>query len=176
MGLPYVRKKDAPDTMYHSFKPVHGQRAGLGSGAEVDADTGESPIARWIAFAFDYSDFASNPDAVGNIVRGIVPRGTMALRCLVRVDTLFEGTGNDDIDIGDGDDGAGWADGLDFTSTGIKADPDSAYNWHLNGTLRLYEHGDTLDVLFKNATAPTAGEAIVFLEVISYHENLSAEW
>jgi hypothetical protein len=177
--VPYVRKTDAPDTYLETFKAVkHSSRDGLGSGAITDNDTGKSPISRWLSFAFQYSDFVSNDTgATGHKVKCQIPRGTMALLAVARVDTAFVGTGNNDIDVGDGSTTDGWMNGMDFSSTGLKVDPDGAYQiTKSDGTGAFYPDGDTVDVLFKNATAPTAGEAILFLQVISYHEDLSREW
>lgn len=178
----YARKRDNPDTQYFQFKPVREAKGGLNSASAVDADTGESPISRWLAFEFDHEDFISNPDQVGNIVRCQLPINSIVMECVVRVDEIFAGTGHDDIDIGDGNDTDGWADGLDFSATGVYRDADAAYNDPTSDPTdgsagyQFYDSGDTVDVLFKNATAPTAGEAILFLKIISYHEELSAEW
>ncbi len=178
----YARSRDNPNTQYFQFKPVREAKGGLNSESLVDADTGESPISRWLAFEFDYDDFVSNPDAVGNVVRCQVPLNSIVMEALVRVDEVFVGTGHDDIDIGDGNDTAGWADAFDFSATGIYRDANAAYNDPTSdpsdGTAgyQFYDSGDTIDILFKNATAPTAGKAILFLRTISYHEDLEAEW
>lgn len=177
--LPYARKQSAPDTWYETFKAVkHSSRDGLNSASTVDNDTGQSPISRWLAYALDYSDFASNPAATGYIARCQIPRGTIALRCAVRVDVLFDGSASTeaDVDIGDGNNSAGWIDSADFSGTGLVVGPSGAYQWDTDGTGAFYEDGDTLDISHKSTTAPTAGEAVIFLEVISYHEDLSAEW
>jgi hypothetical protein len=178
----YARKSKQPDTQYFQFKDVREAKAGLNSGATYDADTGASPVARWLAFAFDYDDFVSNPDATGYVVRCQLPMYTIVMEALVRVDTAWTADGKDDIDIGDGNAAAGWADGIDFTSTGIQADRDAVYNDYdadpADGSAgyQFYDTGDTIDVLWKNAVAPAAGEAILFLKTLSYHEALSAEW
>jgi hypothetical protein len=178
MSIVYARKSDAPNTHYETFKAVkHSSRDGLGSAAVTDADTGKSPLSRWITYAFNYADFTSNlSGATGYEVNCLLPAQTMAFRCWARVDTAFVGTGNNDIDVGDDTDPDGWGDGLDFSSTGGKYDPDAAYN--PNGTTGFTYNTDvdSVDVQFKNATAPTAGEAMLFIEVVSYHEALSNEW
>jgi hypothetical protein len=173
---PYVRSQKAPDTFYQSFKAVRSQRDAPGDLTVRDEDTGRSPVSRWLSWAFDYADFVSNTTGyTGHWVLCQVPRGTMALRAVARVDVAFVGTGNNDIDIGDGNDLDGWLDGADFSSTGLKTVTKGAYNWITAGTGVFYADGDQIEVGFKNATAPTAGEAILFVECISYHEDLSAE-
>jgi len=97
------------------------------------------------------------------------------MRVVARVDTAFVGTGNNDIDIGDDVDADGWGDGLDFSSQGAKYDPDAVFNSAGSTGFKHYATLDSIDVHFKNATAPTAGEAILFVEVISYHEAYSEE-
>ncbi|MHC4542926.1 MAG: hypothetical protein ACYSYL_00165 [Planctomycetota bacterium] len=174
--LPNVRASRYPDTHYFTFKPVkHSNRDGTPGDNPTDADTGMSPLSRWLTFTFTYADFESNPEATGHRVQAMTPPNTIALRSLCRVDTAFVGTGNNDIDVGDGNDTAGWGDGLDFSSTGGKYDPNSTYNPAGSTGFAFYEDPDTIDILFKNATAPTAGAAKVFLEVISYHEDLNEE-
>ncbi len=164
-------------TTYGEFEVQREQRHGKNSDSTYDANSGYSPLTRWFAQAFTYEDFTSNPEGrTGQEAQIQVPRGSIILRCFVRVDTLFTGSGNSDIDVGDSDDADGWLDGVDFSSTGLKMDCDADYNWHLNGTGRYYSNGKMIKVLMKNATAPTTGEAILFLEIVSYHEDLSKEW
>lgn len=178
----YARKSKQPDTQYFQFKDVREAKAGLNSSSAIDADTGASPVTRWLTFTFDYDDFVSNPDATGHIVRCQLPLYTIVQEAFARVDTAFSDTGGDDIDVGDGNDPDGWADALDFSSTGIKRDADAAFNNQAvdpvdtSAGWQFYDSADTIDVLFKNATAPTVGEAILFLKTISYNEALSAEW
>lgn len=174
--LPNARAHRDPNTHFFTFKPVkHSNRDGLYGDDPVDADTGMSPLSRWLTWSFAHSDFESNPETVGYMVRAMTPPNTLALRLVARVDTGFVGTGNDDIDVGDANDPDGWGDGLDFSTTGGKSDPDAVYNPAGTTGIVFYETPDTIDVLFKNATAPTAGAAKIFLEVISYHESLNEE-
>jgi len=172
-----VYKSNAPPTAYSEFEIQREQRHGLNSSATYDPNSGYSPVSRWLAKAFTFDDFVSHPTGeTGHCAQLQVPRGTIMLRCVARVDTAFVGTGNNDIDVGDNDDTDGWGDGLDFSSTGVKYDPNSVYNPAGTTGFAYYASGDTIDVLMKNATAPTAGQAIVFMEVISYHEDLNEEW
>jgi len=177
MTIRDVYQSDNKNTTYGEFSYIREQKHGRNSGALYDPDSGYSPMTRWLAKAFDYSDFVSSPQGrTGHVAQLPIPRGSIVLRCVTRVDTAFVGTGNTDIDIGDPDDQDGWADGISFATTGVKIDGDADYNWHADGTGVFYDTGGTVQVLFQNATAPTAGEAIVFLEIISYHEDLSKEW
>jgi hypothetical protein len=183
MGAPYIRESNAPDTQFVSFRPVREQKAGLGADGAVDDVTGKSVISRWFGFAVDHDDFVSNPDATGYIAKCPIPRGTTVIEVAARVDTAFEAAGPaGDIDIGDGNDSDGWADGLDFSSSAILRDADAAYNDPTadpsdgSAGWQWYEDGDTLDVLWKNGTAPTAGEAVIMFKTFSYHEAAGAEW
>lgn len=178
-----VFKSNAPPTAYSEFQIQRSQRHGLNSGAVFDtADSGYSPVSRWLAKAFTYDDFVSNPSgAVGHVVQVQVPRGTIMLQCLVRVDTLFAGGAPTDVDVGTGGTpgaapGDAWGDGLDFSSTGVKYDPNADNNPGGSVGFGYYEDGDTIDVYWQNATAPTAGQAILFMKLISYHEDLNEEW
>jgi len=180
--VPYARKEDAPDTYLITFKAVkHSSRDGLGSGSVVDNDTGKSPVSRWLAFAFDYNDLVSRPGPSGYEVKCQLPRGTLALRCAVRVDTAWTGVGASQVDVGDSNDADGWAQDLNFNTVGLKNGGTLAvYNWG-HGTStgpwgQLYMAGAIVTVIFPWAIAQTTGEAILFLEVISYHEEYSREW
>lgn len=178
MSVVYARKSIAPDTQYFGFKAVkHSSRDGLNSASVVDADTGTSPISRWLAYVFDYADFTSNNQgATGHEVDCLLPAQSIVLRVVARVDVAFVGTGNNDIDVGDDDAADGWGDGLDFSSTGAKYDPNAAFNSAGATGFKHYATVDSIDVHFKNATAPTAGKALLFVEVISYHEAYEADY
>jgi len=183
MTIRDVFKSNAPPTAYSEFEIQREQRHGYNSGATYDPDSGYSPVSRWLAKAFDYSDFVSNPSgAEGYVMQAQVPRGTIMLQCLVRVDTLFAGGEPDNVDVGTGgtpgaNPGDAWGDGLDFTSTGVKYDPDADNNPGGTVGFAYYENGDTVDVYWWNGTdPPTAGQAILFMKLISYHEDLNAEW
>jgi len=181
----YVRSHDAPDTVLMTFRVVHDARATI-DGDITDSDlTGASPISRWLAWAVDYDDFVSDPDKVGYHARCQIPRGTIAIQCVTRVDTIFTAeTPAKDIDIGDDNVANGWADSLDcFTAaTVIMADADAVYNDPTSDPsagatgIQYYPTGDTLDINWNHATAPAAGRALVFLKCISYHEDINEEW
>jgi len=172
--VPHARSEDHPSTEYFQFEPKREQKAGLNSGSEVDANPGFSPIGRWLAFAFDYDDFASNPDLSGYKATVQVPRDTIALRAYARIDEAFDNASS--VNIGDDSDPNGWANAIDITGTGLKFDPDAAYMPNGTTGAKYYEDGDTIDIETGTGTAPTQGKGILFVEVISYHEDAEAEW
>lgn len=183
MGAPYARSNDIENTTYMTFRVIHSDRGGSDDAAGiVDTDSGKSPVARWLTWALDYDDFVSNPTgATGYVAKCQVPRGTIALKLLARLEEVFAGAGKTDIDIGDGDNTDGWADAFNWgTTTGLYYDENAAYNTGdasagVAGP-QYYSGADTIDVLWGNATAPTQGKVVIFLEVISYHEDVGAEW
>jgi hypothetical protein len=180
MAASDVRKSKKDPTQYAAFEIKREQVEGLTGEGTKSAYTGRSPLTRWIARAFDYDDFVSNVDATGWVVKNPLPPNSLVLRAIMRVETAFEASGPAaDVDVGHGgtpgaNPGDGWGDGLDLTSTGAVCDPDSDFNPAGANGPRFYDE-DTVDVYWQNATAPTAGEAILFLEVISYHEDLGEE-
>ena len=176
--VPYARANSDPNTTYMTFRVIHSDRGGSDdAAAAVDRDTGKSPIARWYAWYFDYDDAV----LVGSnyIIKCQVPPNTIAMKLMVRIDTVFDGTGSDSVDIGDGDTTTGWLTALSFQATGLKFDHDAVYN---TGTAvatsagpQLYSDGDTIDIDIGTA-ASTQGQGVLFLESISYNEELNAEW
>lgn len=184
MTAPFARKSAAPDTTYVTFKQVFGQREYTVDGVD-DADTGKSPISRWLAYAIDYSDFVSSATGTPVEATCLIPRGTLIIDCYVRVDTAFAGGTSTAVDVGDSNDADGWAVNLDLTTatttTSIwERDPDAAYTNKASdvaqGTsgAQFYRDGGVVRVTM--ASFPTAGEMILFLETISYHEDQSKEW
>ena len=175
--VPYARSNDDPNTQYMTFRVIHSDRGGSDdAAATVDRDTGKSPITRWYAWYFDYDDAV----LVGSdyIIKCQVPPNTIAMKAMVRIDTVFDGIGSDDVDIGDTN-VDGWMDGESFQSAGLIFDHDAAYN---TGTAnagvagpQLYSDGDTIDIDIGTA-ASTQGRGVLFLESISYNEELNAEW
>jgi hypothetical protein len=184
MAPTYARSSDASDTVLFTFRVVHDYRATIDGDITDSPMTGKSPISRWLAWAVDYDDFVSNPDAIGYVARCQIPRGTIAMEFFARIDTAFaHATPGADIDIGDGNDPDGWGDSDDWTSANtIVRDANAAYNNQASDPSagvagwQYYRTGDTLDIKWNNATAPTAGKAVVFLKCVSYNEAPNAEW
>jgi len=174
MTITHARNEDHPSTEYFQFEPKRDKRAGNNSASTVDENPGFSPISRWLTATLDNSDFASNPDATGYRAQFIVPRDTIALQCVVRVDEAFDNASS--VNIGDGSDADGWAQSLNLTGTGLKIDPDAAYQPGGSGGGKYYEDGDTVDVETATGTVPSQGKALLFLKIISYHEDAEAEW
>jgi hypothetical protein len=172
--VPHARNEDHPATEYFQFELKREQKAGLNSGGETDANPGFSPISRWISAAFDYDDFASNPSLTGYEAKVQVPRDSMVLRVVARVDETFDNVSTPII--GDDADPNGWNEDAGLGSTGFKYDPDAAFGPDGGTGGKYYEDGDTIDVQTQNGTAPTQGKGILFIEVISYHEDAEAEW
>lgn len=183
MTIRYVSSREAPDTVLMQFRVARDQRATI-DGDQGDApDTGRSPISRWLAWAFDYDDFISNPGTTRCIARLQIPRGTIGMQVFARVEIAWtDATVAADVDIGDGNVVNGWADSVDWSTVGvITRDADAVYNNlatdPTQGTegWQYYVNGDTLDVNWNSVTLPTAGRAIVFMRCVSYHEDLDAE-
>jgi hypothetical protein len=175
-----VYKTDKPGTHLGTFERQREQKHGY-TGETPDYNSGMSPMTRWLAKAFSYADFESQPDTGYVMCKFPIHPNTIILRAMVRVDTAFEGTGTDSVDIGTGGTadaapGDGWGENLNLQSTGLKFDPDADYNPAGSSGPQLYTDGDTVDMLVSSYIVPTAGYGILFLEVITYNEALNAEW
>ena len=82
MAAEMVRRKKAPDTEYMMFRTVHSARSVIMDGdLSTDADIGESPVARWFAFAIDYADIASNSAGSAQVINLPIPRGAILKDC-----------------------------------------------------------------------------------------------
>ena len=179
-----VSKSNAPGTKYVMFEIQREQRVGLNSGDTYDADLGFSPITRWLAKAFEYDD-AISVAGTGMVVRVPVPRGALVLNVAFLLDEAFDQAGSDAVDAGDGNDADGWADGISLQTSVANGrvclwDVSAAYNTGdaVKGTSgpQMYPDGDTIDVIVGTADDGTAGKAILLMRVISYHEDIEAEW
>lgn len=188
MDAPFARSKKETNTTYLQFQPLKSIRSGLGSGEDVDANTGQSPITRWLAYALSWDDAVSNTaDPTLTEFHLQVPRGSIVLDCLVRLDEEFDGTDTNDVDIGDSDDPNGYADGLDLTTSAatvpiVFRDASAAYIERTTDAVKgtsgpqYYPSGGRVIVgIATNTTDMTQGEAIVFLKTISYCEPALAE-
>lgn len=190
MAAQDVRKKRSPETTYMTFKRTFSQRATADGDAVTDTDIGIGPVTRWIAKSFDYSDIASNAAGNAFVVELPVPRGTFIMDCYLRLDQAFTSENADDVDIGDSNLVAGWADALNLsTSVGTTPvwyrDADAAYTNKASDIsaattgAQYYKDGGNVLVTFKTAfssSPPTAGRAIVFLKTLSYNEPQNSEW
>ena len=188
MDAPFARGNAASNTAYFMFQNLKSVRSGLGSGAEVDANTGKSPITRWIACALSWDDAVSNADDNTLLEFHIrVPEGSIILDCMLRLDEEFDGTDTNDVDIGDSDDADGYADGLDLTTSAatvaiLMRDASAAYIERTTDAVKgtsgpqYYPAGGRIIVgIATNTTAMTQGEAVLFLRTISYCEPALAE-
>jgi hypothetical protein len=186
MTAPFARSKSAPDTYYATFKQVRAQRATADGDAVSDVDTGRSPISRWLTYAFQYSDKVSNAAGSAWVVKCLVPRGSIVLDALVRLDEAFNGTGADSVEIGDSDQASGYAAAIDLTTSVangpvIFRDANAVYvNKASDASAgstgpQYYEDGGVVEIELAT-TLPTQGKALLFLHTISYNEDQAAEW
>lgn len=125
---------------------------------------GLSPISRWLTYAYTYEDL------VASAINVQIPPKTIVLRAWHRVDAAF--TGVTAVIVGDGDNTQGWlATGLIVPGTpGAVCDPTAAY---VAAGGKWYPDGDTIDIA--QTGIATAGSGILFVEMISYHEDYEAE-
>jgi hypothetical protein len=186
----YARAKKGLNTLYMQFRTPHSARLGSENSAGVtDADTGQSPIARWLSYALNYSDAVSVP-TVGMVFDCPIPAGSLVELARVRMDVPFTGTvgtGLDDVNIGDSNDEDGWADGLDFTAALATAgvpvyyqDVSAAYMAYVDITQgsagpQFYFNGGTVRVIVASTDDLLTGNAVLQLLTNSYCEPLGAE-
>jgi len=166
----YVRGQSAPDTMYDTYRAVHSMRnANDNSANAIDADTGNSPSMRVLAYAFSWEDV----DATAFTVLCRIPRGALIKDAWIRVDEAFVGAGATAV-IGDVADPDGY-----LTSTNLTTATPGDYvrtplAVYVVSQVRAYPDGDSALVTLD--AVPTAGQAILFLTTPSYNEPLGAEW
>ncbi len=153
-----------PATYLGTFEARREQKLSESEGGP-DQYIGRSPMSRWLAVAFDYTSFE---DEDGNYVavQHQLPQHAIALRAVLRVDEAFVGVAT--VDVGDDNDADGWFAAQSLAATGAFV-AGGAY-----ATAGLSYDGAQLIV--DVGSIPTAGQAIVLVEVISYHENLGAEF
>ncbi|MCP4537693.1 MAG: hypothetical protein GY832_11140 [Chloroflexi bacterium] len=159
-----VHSTKAPGTYLGTFQAQRQQKLGEVEG-EYDQHIGRSPMSRWVAFAFDYTSF-EDEDGVYQMVKHQLPARTIARDAFVRVDEGFVGAAT--ASIGDDNDADGW-----FAAQSLAA-PGAFKAGGAYATAGFaYEGGEiSVDV----GSLPTAGQAIVFVEIITYHEALGAEF
>jgi len=188
MAIFHARGRREPNTAYMTFKQIHSQRsATLDGDPSTDVDLGRSPVTRWLAYAFDFDDGGSNTD--GRYTYSfLVPRGTIVMDAIVRLDTEWDGSGSD-INIGDSNQASGYHDAVDLTSAVtttpiLKRDANAVYIdidaadivAGTTGYQIYYNGGTVLAVAVGDPTTMTQGQAILFLKTLSYHEPLNSEW
>jgi len=147
MTISNVQAQTSPGTSYYQFETLRDPKEGM------------SPIARWIGKSFDYEDQSASVVSVD-----VAPR-TRVLRVALEITTAF--TGTTAVVVGDGTTADGWIATGTITPATINdfgLDYDSTYG--VKG--KKYTSGDTIDVSFTGIA--TAGEGILWMEVISYEE------
>lgn len=182
----YARSKTGRDTLYMQFHTPHSARQGLNSDAVTDPDNGQSPIARWLAYALSH-DEAVSIQTVGMVFDCAIPPNTLVESARVRIDTAFVGTGTNDVNVGDSDDEDGWIDGADFSAALAAVGRPYWYNDVSAGYMaytdivqgtsgpQFYHEGGTVRVIIASADDLTAGEAVLMLLTNSYCEPIDAE-
>lgn len=172
-GIVHARSKKHPSTTYVQFEPKREKKEGLGSAGLVDTNPGFSPIARWMVAAFTHEDFVSTN--TGHQVEFQLPTNTIALRAFLRIDEEFDNASA--AIVGDADDTDGWVEASDITgTTGLFLTHDADYQPAGGANAgRFYPDGKRILLNTANATAPTEGKGLLFMEVVSYHEPLEAE-
>jgi hypothetical protein len=168
------------------FKKVHSKRAVLDGDATTEVDSGASPITRWLAYAFDYADRVSNSGETAWIINCLVPRGSLIMDAMVRLDQAFDGTAANSVEIGDANQASGYAAAIDLTQ-----DPGTTPIWIRDANAvyvdttndisagstgaQYYKEGGVVIVVL-STTVPTQGRALLFLETPSYNEPQNSEW
>lgn len=127
-----------------------------------DPEEGMYPFTYWLSYAYDYSDISASK------VSFDVPPRAVVLRVVHQVTEAL--TGATALTIGDDSDADGWmASGVADPSTAgdTALDYDAAYA--VKG--KYYSSGDTIDISFTGVV--TAGSGKIFIEVLSYFEDLT---
>lgn len=148
MAIQNLRSATKPGTSFYQFETGR------------DPLEGMSPISRWMAMSFSYSD------QVASVVSVQVPVGARVLRVALEVTAVF--TGTTAVVVGDGSAANGWIATGVVTPTvdnSFALDYDAAYA--VSG--KHYPSGDTIDVTFTGIA--TAGTGILWIEVISFEEE-----
>ena len=151
-----LKARVRPDTAYFAF------------GTPRDPEDAMSPVSRWIAKAYDYSDISASMFSMH------IPPGSRVLRVYHEVQVAL--TGVVSLIVGDGTNDDGWIETAVATPSSA-GDFVSDYDADYSAVGKLYQDGDMIDITFTgNATTDfTAGEAILWVEIISYNEDLEAE-
>lgn len=153
MAVAQCKSESRPDTAYFAFVTTR------------DPEEGHSPISRWMSKAYDYED------QTASIVGIHVPPGSRVLRLRHEVSEAF--TGVTAMIVGDGVTDNGWIEtGVITPGTAGDFIGDLSAAFEAQGG-KFYQDGDTIDVEFTGVA--TAGSGIVFIEVISYAEEVAAE-
>jgi hypothetical protein len=140
------------NTGYFAFEPTRNPEDGM------------SPISRWWSKAFGYGDQSASVVSVG------IPPNSRVLRVALEIGAGF--TGTTAVIVGDGDASNGWiATGVITPATA--GDFGLDYDASLAVKGKLYQTGDTIDITFTGIA--TAGEGILYVEMISYGEAIAIE-
>jgi hypothetical protein len=152
MTIVNLKSRVSGSTQYSSYETTRNPEDGM------------SPESRWWSKAFSYDDQSASVVSIG------IPLNSRVLRVALEIGAGF--TDTTAVVVGDGDTANGWIEtgvitpttagdfGLDYNSTfGVKG--------------KLYQSGDTIDITFTGVAS--AGEGILFVEMISYNEAIAIE-
>lgn len=151
-----IEKLNSSDQFYTAYMQVNPLR---------DPDEGMFPFTYWLSYAYDWTDVDDTSKLSID-----VPPGAIVLRVIHQVATAFDAVLT--ATVGDGDTADGWM------ATGI-IDPDAAGNTVLDydatfvQTAKRYADGDTIDITFGTLAYITQGSGKIFVEVLSYFEDLA---
>ena len=139
-------------TSYYAFEPTR------------NPENGMSPITRWWSRAFAFGDQSAS------VVSVAIPPGARVLSVVLEISVAW--TGTTAVTVGDGTAADGWiATAIITPTTAGDFGRDLTSTYGAKG--KLYQDGDTIDVSF--AGIASAGEAILFVEMISYAEAIAIE-
>jgi hypothetical protein len=125
-------------------------------------EDGMFPFTYWLNMSYDYSDISAS------VVSLFVPANAKVLRVAHLIDEAF--TGVTSIIVGDGSATNGWiADAYGAGTAGtFITDLTSTYA----AVGKMYTTADTIDVTLGGTTSWTAGSGKLFVEMLSYNEDL----
>ena len=147
-----LTSEDKSSTAFWQFEPTR------------DPEELMSPITRWWSRAFAFGDQTASVVAIG------IPPGSRVLSVAMEIAVAWAGTTA--VVVGDGATADGWiATGIITPTTLGDFGRDLTSTFGAKG--KLYQAGDTIDVTFTGIA--NAGEAILYVEMISYNEDLAAE-
>ena len=149
-----VVQLDGGDDVYTAYVQVSNFRT---------PEDGMFPITYWLNAAYDYGDISASQVTVE------IPPRTKILRVAHQITEAL--TGVTSIIIGDDTDPNGWvANAYGAGTAGLFiTDYTAAYA----AVGKYYADGDTIDITFGGTATWTAGSGKLFIEVLSYFEDLT---
>lgn len=186
MSAPFARKTRGADTHYFQFAKVRSARSTDDGDAVTDVNTGASPVTRWLTYVISYDDVVSNSAGTDWVVNCLIPRNTLIMDAMVRLDQVFDGNGANSVEVGDANQESGWAAAIDLTTSvtsgpvyfrdanAVYTDKTSDISQGSTGAQYYKEGGQVIVTLA--TTVPTQGRAVLLLATPSYNEPQNSEW